>query len=112
MKKTKCYSVRLKSLTQITQKCWKALDWQGNEYLIPDSQYFGVDYSVSKSDAFWIACWIIDKEDCHLQVSTKKVGWYNPKKGSVEPTVEIIVEHHTPEKLTPLENNTIKRLKK
>ena len=102
----------MKSLTQITQKCWKAIDWQGNEYLIPDSQYFGVDYSVSKSDAFWIACWIIDKEDCNLQVSTKKVGWYNPKKGTVEPTVEIIVEHHIPEKLTPLENNTIKRLKK
>ena len=112
MKKTKCYSVRLQYLTRISPKCWKATDWQGNEYLIPDSQYFGVDYSVSKSDAFWIACWIIDKEDCHLRVSTKKVGWYNPKKGAVEPPVEIIVEHHMPEKLNPLENNTIKRLKK
>lgn len=30
MKKTKVYSVRLKNLTQISAKCWKAEDWQGN----------------------------------------------------------------------------------
>lgn len=112
MKKTKVYSVRLQHLTQITPKCWKAIDWQKNEYLIPDSQYFGRDYEVLKSSAYWIACWIIDKEDCHLQVSTKKVGWFNPKSGKVEPPIEITVEHHLPEKLMPLENNIIKRLKK
>lgn len=112
VKKTKCYSVRLQHLTPISSKCWKAEDWQGNTFLIPDSQYFGRDYSVSKSDAYWIACWIIDKEDCKLQVSTKKEGWYNPKKGSIEPPIEIIVTHHTPEKIKPVENNTIKDLKK
>lgn len=111
-KKTKVYSVRLQHLTQITSKCWKAIDWQNTEFLIPDSQYFGRDYDVTKSDAYWIACWIIEKEECKLQVSTKKIGWYNPQKGIVEPPIEIIVEHHTPEKINPVENNTIKELKK
>lgn len=99
MKKTKCYSVRIKNLTQISNKCWKAEDWQGNEFLIPDSQYFGRDYSVSKSDAYWIACWIIDKEDCNLMVSTKKIGWYDPKKGKVFPHIEIEVIKTIPKKI-------------
>lgn len=112
MKKTKCYSVRLKDVTQITPKCHKATDWQGNTYLIPDSQYFGRDYDVVKSDAFWIACWILHKEDCSLQVSRKKTGWYNPRNGTVEPQIEIIITHHIPKTIEPKENNTIKRLKK
>lgn len=99
MKKTKCYSVRLKSLTQISTKCWKAEDWRGETYLIPDSQYFGPDWDVSKSEAHWIASWIIDKEDCKLMVSTKKIGWYNPKKGKVEPNVVIEVEVKKPKKI-------------
>ena len=99
MKKTKVYSVRLQHLTQISKKCWKATDWQGATYLIPDSQYFGQDYDVSKSEAHWIASWIIDKEDCKLMVSTKKIGWYNPKNGRVEPNVTIEVIKTTPKKV-------------
>lgn len=99
MKKTKCYSVRLKNLTQISSKCWKAEDWQGETYLIPDSQYFGRDYDVVKSDAHWIAAWIIDKEDCKLMVSTKKIGWYNPSKRKVEPNIVIEVIKTTPKKV-------------
>lgn len=108
----KVYSVRLKSLNQISDKCWKAEDWQGNTFLIPDSQYFGRDYDVIKSDAYWIASWIIDKEDCHLQVSTKKIGWYDPKSGRIKPPVIITIEHHVPERIAPIENNTIKKLKR
>jgi|SRR5690606_35225378 len=99
MKKIKCYSVRLKNLTLISSKCWKAEDWQGNTFLIPDSQYFGRDYDVQKSDAYWIASWIIDKEECKLMVSTKKIGWYNPKKGKVEPNITIEVIKITPPKI-------------
>lgn len=112
MRKTKVYSVRLKNLTQITPKCWKAEDWQGNTYLIPDSQYFGQDYSVIKSEAHWIASWIIDKSDCNLQVSRKKIGWYSPQKGRVEPPVTITIEHHTPERHEPVSDNTITDLKR
>lgn len=98
-KKTKCYSVRLKNLTQISPKCWKAEDWQGNKFLIPDSQYFGQDYDVSKSEAHWLASWLIDKEDCNLMVSTKKIGWYNPINRRVEPNVIIEVIKTTPAKV-------------
>lgn len=108
--KTKCYSVRLKNLTQISSKCWKAEDWQGNTYLIPDSQYFGRDYEVQKSDAYWIASWIIDKEDCKLMVSTKKEAWFDKETMQMLPSYTIT--HHTPEKLEPKENNNIERLKR
>lgn len=110
--KIKCYSVRLKNLTQITSKCWKAEDWEKNTYLIPDSQYFGRDYEVKKSDAYWISCFIIDKKDCFLQVSVKKIGWYNLKTKIIEPPFDIEITHYTPEKINPVENNTIKDLKK
>ena len=112
MKKTKVVSVRLKSLTEISPKCYKAEDWQGKTALIPKSQVYGKDYGVHKSDAYWISEWFARKEDFSLMISLKKVGWYNPKTGNIEPNFEIIVEHHVPEKITPVENNTIKKLKK
>ena len=108
--KTKCYSVRLQCLTQISSKCWKAIDWQNNTYLIPDSQYFGRDYEVQKSEAHWVASWIIDKEDCKLIVSTKKEAWFDKATGNLLPTY--IVEKHIPEKVEAKENSVIERLKK
>lgn len=101
--KTKCYSVRLKSLTQTTSKCFKAIAFDGSEALIPASQVFGEDYSVQKSEAYWISCWILEQKN--LQYSCKKIGWYNPKTNKVEPKIEITIEKHTPQKITIL--NTI-----
>lgn len=74
MKKTKCYSVRLQSLIQITEKCFKAIAFDGSEALIPVQFVFGQDYEVVKSDAYWIAAWILERKD--LQFSTKKVKWF------------------------------------
>lgn len=102
--------MRLKNLTQISTKCWKAEDWQGATYLIPDSQYYGRDYEVQKSDAYWISSWIIDKEDCKLMVSTKKEAWFDKETGKMLPTY--IVEKYIPEKKEKLKSNTIERLKK
>lgn len=99
MKKTKCYSVRLQSLTQISSKCLKAKAFNGSEALIPISQYFGEDYSVQKSNAYWIAAWLLEKDDVHLQCSFKKEGWYNPRTGNVEPPIQITIEKHTPTKV-------------
>ena len=112
MKKIKVVSVRLKTLTEISPKCYKATDWQGNSTLIPKSQVFGQDYDVQKSDAYWISEWFARKEDFDLMISLKKQAWYNPKSGNIEPNYEIIIEHHVPEKIDPVENNTIKELKK
>lgn len=90
----KCYSVRLKEFTSISPKCYKAVAFDGSEALIPTSQYYGQDYSVSKSDSYWISEWILQKKD--LQYSRKK--WTNFTKNGKN-IGQIIIEHHKPKKL-------------
>jgi hypothetical protein len=75
--KTKCYSVRLESMTLISPKCYKAVAFDGSEALIPASQVFGEDYEVMKSEAWWIASWWLEKDDVSLQFSTKKCKWFD-----------------------------------
>lgn len=75
--KVKCYSVRLESLISISEKAFKAVAFDGSEAIIPKSQVIGVDLEVQKSDAYWIAAFILDKADCKLQFSRKKVKWFN-----------------------------------
>lgn len=75
--KTKCYSVRLESLVRISDKAYKATAFDGSEAILPKSMVFGNDSEVQKSDAYWIAAFILEKEDCQLQYSTKKVKWFN-----------------------------------
>ena len=106
--KTKCYSVRLKSLTDISPKCWKAEDFQGHEDLIPDSQYFGRDYDVQKSDAYWVSEWILEKKN--IQYSHKKEAWFDSVTRKMIPSY--VVEKHTPLKISPKESNSIKDLKR
>lgn len=110
MKKTKCYSVRLKSLTEISNLALRAADFSGNKCILPKSTVFGIDYDVIKSDAYWIAAWILEKKE--LQYSIKKEGWYNPKKGRVEPAIKVEIEHHIPKKIEPVSNNLITELKR
>lgn len=57
--KVLCYSVRLSSLTSISEKAYKAVAFDGSEAIIPKSQVLGQDYDVSKSEAYWISEWII-----------------------------------------------------
>ncbi|MDR0753892.1 MAG: hypothetical protein LBF04_00690 [Prevotellaceae bacterium] len=77
MKKIKCYSVRLESLTNFSEKSYKATAFDGSTAFIPKSMVFGYDYDPQKSQAVWIAAFILEKEDCNLQFSTKKVKWFN-----------------------------------
>lgn len=95
LRKTKVISVRLKSLTDFSPKCYKATAWDGSSDLIPKSQVFGQDYEVQKSEAYWIAEWIL--KDRKLQHTTKKTGWYNPSTSRVEPEFDFTVEKHIPE---------------
>lgn len=76
MSKIKCYSVRLESLVSISEKAYKAFAFDGSTAIIPKSMVFGQDFEVQKSDAYWIAAFILEKEDCHLQASGKKVRWF------------------------------------
>lgn len=106
--KTLCYSVRLESLTAISDKCYKASAFDGSEALIPKSQVFGQDYSVTKSEAYWISEWILKQKS--LQYSGKKKAWFDSVTRKMMPTYKI--EKHTPERVEPVESNTIKKLKK
>lgn len=93
--KTKCYSVRLSSLTRISEKCLRATAFDGSSDLIPTSQIFGIDYEVQKSNAYWISAWILEKKI--LQYSDKKIGWFNSDTNCIEPNYSIVIEHHIPE---------------
>ena len=106
--KVLCYSIRLSSLTSISEKAYKAVAFDGSEAIIPKSQVLGQDYDVSKSEAYWISEWILRQKD--LQYSGKKEAWFDKDTGKMLPTYT--VEKHTPEKIEPKENNLIPRLKK
>jgi hypothetical protein len=104
----KCYSVRLKELISISDKCYKAISFDGRESLIPKSQVFGHDYDVQKSDAYWISAWFLGK--INIQYSTKKEGWLNPDTGIVKPKINIKIETHIPEKKEPIISSPDKNL--
>lgn len=105
--RTLCYSVRLESFTQISEKCFKAVAFDGSEALIPASQYFGRDYEVQKSDAYWISAWTLDKKD--LQYSSKKQAWFDGFANKL-PTYHM--EKHEPTKVSAVESNEIKELER
>lgn len=77
MNKIKCYSVRLQSLVSISDKAYKATAFDGSTAIIPKSQVFDEDLETQKSQAYWIAAFILEKEDCQLQYSDKKIKWFN-----------------------------------
>lgn len=105
--KTKCYSVRLESLTRVSDKAYKAVAFNGSTAIIPASQIFGHDYETVKSEAVWISAWILEKKE--LQYSSKKVAWFDSETGKRLPSFTI--KKHKPEKVNPVDNNEIARLK-
>ena len=106
--KTKCVSIRLISLVRISNKAYKATDFNGNSDIIPASQVFDCDCDVTKSEAYWIAEWILNKKS--LTYSSRKIAWFNHDTNRLEPN--IIVERHIPKKKECVSNNTIPELLK
>ena len=105
--KTLCYSVRLESLTRISDKAYKATAFDGSSDIIPASQVFGQDWDVQKSDAYWISAWILEKKS--IQYSAKKQAWFD-ESGKMMPTYTI--ERHTPDKVEAKQSNEIDDLKR
>lgn len=105
--KTKCYSVRLCSLTAISNKCFKAVAFDGSEDLIPASQVYGPDNDVQKSEAWYISAWILEKKN--IQYSTKKERWFDDN-GNILPTIS--VEHHKPQKKQAINTEPLKQLER
>lgn len=71
-----CVSVRLQSMYRISDKAFKAIDFNGNEDILPASQVFGPDYDVVKSEAWWVAKWILSKKK--ITWTDKKQRWFKP----------------------------------
>jgi hypothetical protein len=86
----------------------KAVAFDGSEAILPRSQVFQQDYSVTKSEAYWISAWILKQKQ--LQYSTKKEATFDSVTRKEVPTWTI--EKHEPTILEPLKNNTIKNLKR
>jgi hypothetical protein len=105
--RTLCISVRLESLVRISDKAFKATAFDGSSDIIPASQVFGRDYEVTKSEAYWISSWILDKKS--IQYSGKKQAWFD-ENGHQLPTYTI--ERHTPEKIAAKESNIISELQR
>jgi hypothetical protein len=53
----------------------KAVAFDGSEAIVPRSQVFQQDYSVTKSEAYWISAWILKQKQ--LQYSTKKQATFD-----------------------------------
>lgn len=103
----KCYSVRLASLERISPLAYKAVAFDGSSAIIPISQVFGEDYEVSKSDAYWISAWILEKKS--LQYSRKKSATFDKETRRRLP--DIIIEKHHPDHVQPVKDNIIPDLR-
>lgn len=88
----KCYSVRLQSLVSISNKAYLATSFDGSSDVLPKSQVFGLDNSVTKSEAYWISVWILEKKK--LQYSKKKEKYFDSETG--RELVCSTVEKHIP----------------
>lgn len=104
-RRTLCFSVRLESLVSISDKAYKAHSYDGSEDILPKSCVFGQDYEVLKSDAYWIAAWVLPKKK--LQYSPKKQAWFD-ENGKRLPTYSSV--HHKPSSVAPLSDNSIDSL--
>ena len=105
--KTLCYSVRLESLTRISDKAYKAVAFDGSSDVIPASQVFGTDFEVQKCDAYWISAWILSKKN--LQYSSKKQAWFDENGNRLH---TYTIERHVPDKIEAKESNEIDDLKR
>ena len=63
-------SVRVKSVKEISPKAVLLTAFDGSEDIFPKSVIYGYDNEVEKSDALWIAAWILPKKN--LQYSPRK----------------------------------------
>lgn len=76
-KPTKCISVRLKAFFKVSEKCYKAIAFDGTNDLIPASEYYGPDNETTKSKAYWIAEWILKRKILQRKTKDPKIAWFD-----------------------------------
>lgn len=104
-KKTKCVSVRLKELVSISDKAYRATDFNGNTDILPKSQVFGADTSVQNSDAYWVSEWILLTKNLTYGSKTSFFDKFSADSYGAGSEVTAVV--HTPEDIAPIENAEI-----
>lgn len=92
----KCYLVKLKEFEQITPKCYKAVDFSGNEDLIPASQVCGIMQGKAGADVY-ISAWILECKN--LVYSDKNPVDIEP--GTCINEDVVTVTRHVPEYMAP-----------
>ena len=93
---------------RISDKAFMAESFDGTSDVIPESQIYGADFDVCKSDAYWISEWILRKKD--IQYSYKKCAWFDSDTRRMLPTYT--VEKKKKKKREIVDNNFINDLKR
>lgn len=106
--KTKAFSVRLQSLVRISDKAFRATDFNGNSDIIPASQIIDRDWEVRKSEAYWITAWILEKKS--IMYSTKKTAIFDTFKKELKRNYDYEISFHKPIYIEPVEQNIIDNL--
>lgn len=106
--KTKCYSIRLKSLVSISDRAFRATAFDGSSAIIPKSQVFEQDFDVEKCDAWWISAFVLEDPERNLQYSDKKQALFNSENGKMIPVFHI--EKHKPQRIKATYSEPLKEL--
>ena len=83
--KSKCYLVALKELVSISEKCYKATDFNGNTDLIPKSQVYGYHTSMKSTESVYISAWILAQKK--LTYSMKEY-WFDSDTDKIELSIQ------------------------
>ena len=95
MAKIKCISVRVKSMIEHSPKSFKITDFNGNTEFIPKSAVYGIDDSVTKVEAYWIAEWILKQKSL---THGQKESWFDREvKSGVTEFEGTTIERHIPD---------------
>lgn len=93
-----CHRVRLKELISISDKCYKAVCFDGKSDLIPKSQVYEIELTSKDILEVWLPEWILHQKK--LQYSPTHKREYDKGTGKQIPKVEII--KNIPQKITNL----------
>lgn len=105
--RSKCYKVRLKRLTSISDKAYLAEDYSGNKDVLPKSQVYCPDLAAGEDEeVWWISAWILEKKS--LNYSTKGAKFYDTKRHRLTSTGSM----HVAAQVEPISDNSVEELKR
>lgn len=109
MSRTLCYSVRCAGIRKISPKAVLITSFDGSEDVFPKSQIFGVNYEVAKSEAVWVAAWILEKKS--IQYSSKKAAYFDSESRKRLTDIQVIKHRAAPVEVSEEDRDEITELK-